>query len=381
MEKLDESAGMTADAAQQPEGAEYPVAADDSTVRACAPVQETVEGPVQGPDMNRTGCSAATITSRTDPVPPHASDAVRRQPTTAGKVPRAHGVMPSGCACGGSAGEATQLVFAIGRLDYDLGTESRRDSLASHMRQSGMKENPDDAEQLLAYLEKNPWEAQSVEWTLTINDTPIYAIEPAGAFAAHVYDLLLQFIREQIRDGAERISVPGVISGTASLLRLAGATVPMIRPNPRGMYNWTTGALIESVSGKAPAKDAPEEKRADYQRRIGAVRAVLDRVYYDRQFINLGLEGRDRALNYAMTNALNVDRAIEAALKNEMELDSIQVEPSGICRPDSECYDVQLFFYDPRKQIERARQVFQFAVDVSDEVPVMIGPMRSWSVR
>jgi cyanobactin maturation PatA/PatG family protease len=232
----------------------------------------------------------------------------------------------------------------------------------------------------LAYLEKNPWEAQSVIWTLNLNETPIYAVLPGGAYADHVYKLLHQFLQEQHQDKVERISIPGVVGGSVPLLNLLGGAVPVIRPNPRGMYNWTTAALIESVCGKDPGKDAPDEQRV-YQSKVGNVRAVLDRVYYDNRFRNLGLMPQERALNYAVTNAFMIGKAAEAALKNNMELDTMSVERSGICRPDSDCWDVQLFFYHPQKQLEEARTVYQFSVDVSDEVPVLVGPMRSWSCR
>jgi len=114
---------------------------------------------------------------------------------------------------------------------------------------------------------------------------------------------------------------------------------------------------------------------------VRPVRAVLDRVYYDRQFQNLGLMPQERALNYAVTNAFMVERAAESAMRDGLELDTIAVERSSICRPDSDCWDVQLFFYHPARQLEQARSVYQFTVDVFDDVPVLVGPMRSWSVR
>jgi hypothetical protein len=177
------------------------------------------------------------------------------------------------------------------------------------------------------------------------------------------------------------VSVAGVVVGSTRLLSLSGAAVPVIRPNPRGMYNWTTAALVESVSGKAPAEGAPEKQREEYQRKVRSVRAVLDRVYFDTRFQNLGLMPQERALNYAVTNAFMVEKAAESAMRGGLELDTIAVERSSICRPDSDCWDVQLFFYHPEKQLEQARSAYQFTVDVGDEVPVLVGPMRSWSVR
>jgi hypothetical protein len=54
------------------------------------------------------------------------------------------------------------------------------------------------------------------------------------------------------------------------------------------------------------------------------------------------------------------------------------VEKSPICRPDSDCYDVKLSFFDPENN-QRSNQVFRFTIDVSDVIPVTIGEIRSWS--
>ncbi len=64
-----------------------------------------------------------------------------------------------------------------------------------------------------------------------------------------------------------------------------------------------------------------------------------------------------------------------------MDLDSIAVERSSICRPESDCWHVKLFFFFPDRQVQTVRKVYRFTVDVSDVVPVTVGPVRSWFVR
>ena len=71
----------------------------------------------------------------------------------------------------------------------------------------------------------------------------------------------------------------------------------------------------------------------------------------------------------------------DPALKEEMELDTIEVERSPICRPESDCWEVKLTFFNPSKVFEQARKVYRFTADVSDVVPVMVGPVHSWFVR
>jgi cyanobactin maturation PatA/PatG family protease len=272
-------------------------------------------------------------------------------------------ISPAACSCGGGSGAPAQLVYALGQLGYDFGTEARRDSIQQHM---GEGANPHDPRQFLAYLEENPWDAAAVIWTLSLDATPIYAIQPFGSYAERGYERLRQFLREQLEEGVERISVPGVIMGQVMLM--SGQTVPVIVPTLRCMYSWTTSALIEVVCGSTP-----DESAAD-----GVVN-FLERVYYELR--NLGITPQERAINYAATNAFNVERIFETAIREEMDLDTIEVEPSPLCRPGSECWDVKLTFFNPRRVFEQARKVYRFTVDVSDVCPVSVGRVRSWFVR
>jgi cyanobactin maturation PatA/PatG family protease len=283
-------------------------------------------------------------------------------------------IQPAACSCGGGNGTPAQLVYALGQLGYDFGTEARRDSIQQHM---GEGANPQDPRQLLAYLNENPWDAAAITWTLNLDATPIYAIQPSGAYADRAYERLIQFLREQLTEGVERISVPGVIMGQVMLM--SGQVVPMILPTLRCMYSWTTVALIEAICENPPAESASEQDREAYGQRSQSVINFLERVYYELR--NLGITPQERAINYAATNAFNVERIFESAIQEEMDLDTIEVERSPLCRPDSDCWDVKLTFFNPRKVSEQARKVYRFTVDVSDGCPVSVGRVRSWFVR
>jgi cyanobactin maturation PatA/PatG family protease len=106
-----------------------------------------------------------------------------------------------GCGCGGKGGEAKkpQLVYALGKLGYDFGTEARRDSLAQAMPAEA--NNPQLPNQLLAYLDAAPYDASAVIWTLNLDATPIYAILPMGPFGADAYIRLREALRAQPRGG------------------------------------------------------------------------------------------------------------------------------------------------------------------------------------
>ena len=107
-----------------------------------------------------------------------------------------------------------------------------------------------------------------------------------------------------------------------------------------------------------------------------ALRGFLDRVYYDLR--NLGVTSADRALNFAATNAFQAATAFRSALLRKYVLDNITVERSPFCRIDSDCWDVVLKFFDP-ENVLRSKLNFRFTVDVSDLMPVTLGPVRSWS--
>jgi cyanobactin maturation PatA/PatG family protease len=164
------------------------------------------------------------------------------------------------------------------------------------------------------------------------------------------------------------------MAGRATLF--SGQVVPVIVPELRGMYSWNTQALVQAVVGNAPTDGAGREQ---HEKRAHGVRNFLQRVYHDLR--NLGVSPQDRAINFAATNAFEIDRIYEAAINEEMELDTIHVSPSPISRPGSDCWDVQVYFFYPQRQVQTVRKVYRFTVDVSDVVPVTVGPTRSWFTR
>lgn len=287
-------------------------------------------------------------------------------------------ITPAACGCGGGA-SAPQLAYALGQLGYDLGTEARRDSFIQNMDEpaAGVSGNPYDPYQLLNYLQANPWDTASVIWTLSLDGTAIYAVMPNGPYASEAYQRLRQFLNEQITEGVERVSIPGIIAGKVRLMN--GQVVPAILPEIRGMCSWTTSAILKAViGGPLPESASHEDKHAHFVREK-SIRGFLDRIYFELR--NLGITPQERAINYAGTNAFNINNAFESAAKEDMDLDSIEVERSPVCRPDSDCWDVKLFFFFPQRQVQTVRKAYRFTVDVSDVVPVTVGPVRSWFVR
>jgi cyanobactin maturation PatA/PatG family protease len=275
-------------------------------------------------------------------------------------------IAPSECAtCGGGSedvegdkgggGRKIQMVYALGELGTDFGTQARQDSFTQAMQGTN----------LLDYFDQNPWEAQSLIWTLNLDTTPIYAIMPTGSYANVTFERLRSFLRDT---NIERVSIPGYLTGTMRLM--SGQTVPIIVPEMRGMYGWSVAALIENLRQAYPTGPSAE----DYSNKI---REYLERIYYE--FRNLGATPQERALNFSATNAFQIADVMSTGTAADIGLDTITVEKSPICRPDSDCYDVKLKFFNLQDS-RRAGKVYRFTVDVSDVLPVSIGRVRSWSV-
>ncbi|MDJ1180380.1 PatA/PatG family cyanobactin maturation protease [Roseofilum sp. BLCC_M91] len=287
--------------------------------------------------------------------------------------------------CGCSGGGAKSIVYVTGTVSYDFGTEARRDSFKQLMPyvegNPPFPPNPFVVSQMVDYLEQNPYESQSLIWTLNLELTPIYAIEPVNAYTDLVYLQLISALKGQIkpeddREYVSRISVPGVLTGKTVRL-FSGQVVPVIVPEIRGMYEWNTNQLVNLAveAARAGVTQAQAAQQEDATR--DSLKEFLQRMYYE--FRNLGQTSEERALNFAATNAFQAAQALTEATGRGMQLDAIETEKSPFCRMDSDCWDVKLKFFDPEND-RRAKKVFRFTVDVSDTMPVTIGEMRSWSI-
>ncbi len=299
------------------------------------------------------------------------SDAELLQASGVAEAPSDANVSAS-CGCGGKAAAPKcecksarpELVYALGTLSYDFSSEARRDSLI----QSGLA-SPEDPHAVLQFLDEHPEFSSAITWVLQQEETPIYAVAPGGPFADLTYERLRSVLRSQASEGVEMVSIPGYTGGRTTLLN--GQVVPLILPELRGIYSWSKAALLKALGGETADASAQEETSA-------SVGNFLDRVYYEIR--NFGVASQERALNYSATNAFQVERVFENAIKSSLKLESIRVERSPICRPGSDCWDVNLIFFNPARRLEQARREYRFTVDVSDVVPVTVGRVRSWDV-
>ena len=329
-------------------------------------VQEMVQE--EHVELSSAAPAEATPTSRPtvpQPVPPPLAD----QLAPAGKGLPSSSMLPSAC-CAACAGKGPpQHVYALGSVGYDFGTEARMDGMQVEMGDEGIALDPVS---LAAHLTKHPEQSTAVIWTLNLDVTPIYAIQPFGAFAAETYKFLRESLAAQFKpskssDPVERISVPGVVSGSVRLLN--GMEIPLIVPELRGMYSWNTRALVGELKKLSSGKEAGDP--------LNGLQNFLWRIYEEVR--NLGLTPEERALNYAATNAFQPNEVFTKARGAGLDIAEFKVVKSPICRPDSDCWDIHLTFFQPENVLQTAREIWMVTVDISDIVPVPIGQTRHWT--
>jgi cyanobactin maturation PatA/PatG family protease len=282
------------------------------------------------------------------------------------------------CGCGGTGGECTcsstapeksvQLVYAIGSLGVSFVSQSRRDSILRTLNET--RDAVDmtlSDEALQALLASKPYLAQSVVWTLSRSEAPMYAVVPAGAFAADTYTWLS---REWTDPNVEFVSIPGILAGHMTLYD--GSPVNIVVPDLRGMYSWDTERYVQSLRDgwKSRRPGLPDDKLDRELTRF------LSKIYFSIR--NLGMAPSERAINAAATNAFNFSGLIVEAGEEGMSFRDVSVERSPLNRPGTDCYDILLTFFDPGARLERAALRARFTVDVSDTVPVMVGDPASW---
>jgi hypothetical protein len=348
-----------------------------------------VEGAISFITQGKSPMSEAGIELQTNgepPQPPPAEPVKPQVVPVAGSSPLPRnsgesGIKPMACAACQQAAGPPALVYALGQIGYDFASEARLDSFAQKLAALAEGTGPPrhrafEPPQMLAYLANHPWDAASLEWTLSLDGHPVYVIRPQGPFAAEIYQQLREFLQHRV-NGVERFSIPGVLAGETRLL--LGQTVPVIVPDPRAMYSWNTDALVQAVVGRPPGARARAAAREQHARRTATLQNFLERVYHELR--NLGVAPQERAINFAATNGFEAGRIFEQALQENMELDSIHVVRSPVGRQGSDCWDVELYFFYPERQVQTVRRVFRYTVDVSDVVPVTVGPVRSWFTR
>jgi cyanobactin maturation PatA/PatG family protease len=259
---------------------------------------------------------------------------------------------------------AQEKVFLIGTLGYDFGTEARLDYFTQVM--GNQKGHPFDPVQMATHLTANDniEQADALIWTLKVDGIPIYALKPDSQFSVLEYARMVEFLNDQETKGVERVSVAGIVCGETRLFN--GQYVPTVSPVLRGMFNWKSRDLTKLIMGD----EAIGSPKAD------ELMNFINRIYYELR--NRGFNSHERAINYAATNAYQMREIFDDAFDENLFLNKISAVTSPVSRPESDCWDVVLEFFNPKERLTTARKLYRYTIDVSDIMPVTIGTLRSW---
>lgn len=354
---------------------------------------------------------------RVDPAPEPARADVSLRPSGRRQVLRTSAprdgdlLLPSACCDACAAREARQLVYALGRLGYDFGTEARFDSIQSQLRavvkHADRVASVTDPLDLVAFLRVSPPHTPAITWTLNLSEAPLYAIRPEGDYLEETYKTLVDILEAQTTTAirfadytppeapptppkgkgsaqeaevppppVERMSLPGVINGEVELM--SGQVIPSVRPALGAMHAWSTEALVDAIAKvPAPANAVDFGKTPPFNPRLG-LQTFLERIYEELR--NVGLAPPDRALNFAATNAFQVSEVFAKMRGRAIHIEGFEVVRSPVMRPDSDCWDVKMVFFNPEAPSTTPREVYFFTIDVSDVVPVAIGKPRHWTL-
>lgn len=340
------------------------------------PMSEITETPVEASQEAMSEAAQAPLAVMAEPIPeveaaglelPAVADPASN--TTVHALADKKSVTPQGQCVTAGVHALDEKVFAIGEIGYDFGTEARLDYFTQVMGNNDS--HPFDPVHMADHLNAgdNLEQSNALIWTLKIDGIPVYAIEPSNQFAVLQYGRLVEFLFDQEKNDVERVSIAGTLSGEARLFN--GQIVPKISPVLRGMFNWKSGLLADAVMGES---DKADEKASAQKTELAN---FLNRIYYELR--NRGVDPHERAINYAATNAYQMKAVFEDAIGENLFLNKISAEQSPVCRPESDCWDVVLEFFNPKQRLNAARKLYRYTIDVSDIMPVTVGDMRSWN--
>ncbi len=185
--------------------------------------------PPQGPSANILSATVpGTVSAMPDENAHAAPSSAFPSVTSVAESPSPRAVFPAGCGCGCGNG-ARQKVYAIGELDVDFVSPARLDSLEE--QNTGVIFQSDSIHSrdvflryLLGWKKDSPIAgplgprapngslhiAESVYWVLKQGQCPMYAIQPAGPFAAATYQQLIIFLIEQTYASYEQFQEGGI---------------------------------------------------------------------------------------------------------------------------------------------------------------------------
>jgi len=283
-----------------------------------------------------------------------------------------------------------EYIYTLGLIDYTVSSEEVKLSLSEEIGSLEpdhfLKVLESRDQQYGTHFLQNPnhhktglYYAQAVQWVLTLDNIPVFVLQPHGPFANLVYERLRDFMAYQLEFKKKhkhidhynfvRSAMAGTIAGTTRLMN--GMEVPVVIPELRSMRIWDVDAFLKECAREEGATEMTEDIR-------NRIMSFLERVFFALQ--NRGILPEDRAINFSATNAFLVSHIFRKACKEKLELKRIYTTKSSL-RPDKSTeWEVVMEFFNPLKVMEEAATVFRFTVNVGEVIPTLVGPVQSWKV-
>ncbi|MEO8495282.1 MAG: hypothetical protein ABI614_09440 [Planctomycetota bacterium] len=281
----------------------------------------------------------------------------------------------------------------------------------------------------------NMYDASAVIWKLSRGKMEVYGVVPDGNFSEAAYEELAEFYMNQCgrtrkglnyyyyeksgrllqwpfgwdpafndktkcietdesSDGtstlasplfqapSERVAIPGVLQGEVQLI--TGVRLPAIKPDMRGTTEWSQAAMLGMLldAFQHSTGDALDEKSQKIVR--PKIKTLLDRL--DHLVRNPGLSPEHRALNHAATHLFGAIGKVAAELMGHgdnptaYELDDVVVKRSEIGYAGSDCWDVEVSFFNASSHLDTLLVVAQ-TIDVNDTIPALTDIPRKFRRR
>ncbi len=252
-------------------------------------------------------------------------------------------------------------VFALGRIAHEVPSDVVRVALLGRMAEVGIPGTPDDPGSMAQLIAAQPETARSVTWIAWIDDAPAYVLAPVGPLAAELLTSYGEALAAQEDGSIDVLSLPGVRTKATRTLRDGMVLPTLTMPAVRGMYAWRRDSQAERLALQG-------QQAGDFDALAAAAMRAASRD---------GIGGPTRALNYLMANPVQAGWSITRAHEAGLVFRSLRTRRSRLSRPFSDCWDIELTFYDPDDEW-RAPEVHRHAIDVADLLPVSIGRPVVW---
>ncbi|MGV9879643.1 S8 family serine peptidase [Streptomyces sp. NPDC003006] len=197
--------------------------------------------------------------------------------------------------------------------------------------------------------------------TLDRDGVPLYALRTVGPFAPRGMHLLRRLLAEQSGTYGGWVCVPGRLSGQ-SVTVASGRSVPVVDIElPRGVHHCDPERAFPSCG--------------DSHRSSRALHDLF--AWLSRKLRNPGLSARHRALNFAVSAALQPHSALTYATAHGHVLQHIDVDKSRLHRTGGDCWDVAFRLVNHESGPD-APALCRLTVDVGSPLPSAVRQAIAW---